>query len=87
MMKTTRNRLNHFGVATFLLILLLAFCPPAFAAPDVVKPADTPAKALPPTLTVTLQDEELNVLPWSTRGSSRLLPSALIWMRALCRHY
>ncbi len=58
MMKTTRNRLNHFRVATFLLILLLAICLPAFAAPDVVKPADPPTKVAPPTLTVTLQDED-----------------------------
>ena len=58
MMKTTRNRLSHYGVAAFTLILLLAMCPLAFAAPAVVKPVETPAKALSPTLTVTLQDED-----------------------------
>ncbi len=61
MSRTICSRLARFGMAVFLAIILLyggTTCPGAFAAPEVVKPAETPAKPLPPTLTVTLQDED-----------------------------
>lgn len=58
MMKTTRNRLAHYGMAAFLIIMLLATCPVALAAPELVKPTDPPAKPAPPALSVTLQDED-----------------------------
>lgn len=61
MSRTTCSRLARYGMAVFLAIILLyggTTCPSAFAAPEVVKPAEPPAKAAPPTLTVTLQDED-----------------------------
>ena len=58
------NRITHYGMAAFLIIILLAICPIAFAAPAVANQTEapvkdeTPIKVVPPTLTVMLQDED-----------------------------
>ena len=62
--RTTCSRLARYGMAVFLAIILFCGGTVCLAAPEGVKPPDaptkeeTPAKPLPPTLTVTLQDED-----------------------------
>lgn len=61
---TTHSRQARFGVAVFLTIILLCGGAVCLAAPEGVKPPDaptkeeTPVKVVPPSLTVTLQDED-----------------------------